>query len=384
MEFQETDEHRALREAVRTITAKFGSQYYVANAEAGQPCDEHWAAIGDAGFLGVNLPEEYGGGGAGMVELAMVLEESAAAGCPLLLLLVAVAISGEVIAEFGSAEQRAYWLPRIASGRSKVVFAITEPDAGSNTHRLSTTAHRDADDWLINGTKYYISGVDGAEAILVVTATGRDERTGRGELTLFLVPTDAPGLTMTPLPVSAKLPEKQFTLFFDDVRVPAGAVVGDVGRGFQQVFHGLNPERITGAALCVGVARHVLRQASDYAQTRVVWDLPIATHQAVAHPLAKAYIETELAALMTYKAAWLHDQGLPAGSESNMAKYAAAEAALAAVDAAIQTHGGNGLSTEYGLLPYWGLARLLRIAPVSREMILNFVAQHDLALPRSY
>jgi hypothetical protein len=184
--------------------------------------------------------------------------------------------------------------------------------------------------------------------------------------------------------VALKLPERQFTLFFDDVRVPASAVVGDVGRGFQQVFHGLNPERITGAAVCVGVARHVLGQAADYARSRVVWDVPIATHQAVAHPLAKARIETELAALMTYKAAWLHDRGLPAGSESNMAKYAAAEAALDAVDAAIQTHGGNGLSTEYGLLPYWGMARLLRTAPVSREMILNFVAQHDLGLPRSY
>jgi alkylation response protein AidB-like acyl-CoA dehydrogenase len=384
MEFQETDEHRALREAVRTITAKFGPQYYVANAEAGTPCEEHWAAVGDAGFLGVNLPEEYGGGGAGMVELAMVLEESAAAGCPLLLLLVAVAISGEVIAEFGSAEQRAYWLPRIASGRSKVVFAITEPDAGSNSHRLATTARRDGDDWLINGTKYYISGVDGAEAILVVTATGRDEVTGRGELTLFLVPTDAPGLTMTPLPVSAKLPEKQFTLFFDNVRVPAAAVVGDVGRGFQQVFHGLNPERITGAAMCIGVGRYALDRAARYANDRAVWGKPIGTHQGVAHPLAKAKIEIDLAALMTTKAAWLHDQGLPAGSAANMAKYAAAEASIAALDAAIQTHGGNGVSTEFGLIPYWGMARLLRIAPVNREMILNYVAQHDLGLPKSY
>ena len=380
----ETDEHRALREAVAAITAKFGPTYYVANAEAGLPSTELWSALGESGFVGVNLPESYGGGGAGMYELAMVCEETAAGGCPLLLLLVSSAISGEMISAFGSEEQRRDWLPRMASGESKVVFGITEPDAGSNTHRLSTTARRDGDDYLINGTKYYISGVDEADAILVVTATGRNEQTGHGELSLFLVPTDAPGLTKQPLPVSAKLPEKQFTLFFDDVRVPAAAAVGEIGRGFQQVFHGLNPERITGAAVCVGVARHVLRQASQYAENRVVWDVPIAAHQSVAHPLAKAYIETELAALMTYKAAWLHDQGLPAGAESNMAKYAAAEAAFAAVDAAIQTHGGNGLSTEYGLLPYWGIARLLRIAPVSREMILNYVAQHQLGLTRSY
>jgi alkylation response protein AidB-like acyl-CoA dehydrogenase len=384
VDFSELDEHRALRDAVRAITAKFGPDYFVANAEAGTPCTELWHALGDGGFLGVNLPEEYGGGGAGLVELAIVCEETAAAGVPLLLLLVSSAITGEMISRFGSAEQRAHWLPRMASGQSKIVFAITEPDAGSNSHRLSTTARRDGDEFVLTGSKYYISGVDEADAILVVTSTGRDERTGHGELTLVLVPTDAPGLTATPLPVSAKLPEKQFTLFFDEVRVPASAVVGEVGRGFQQVFHGLNPERITGAAVCLGIARHVLAQASEYARNRVVWDAPIATHQGISHPLAKAKIESELANLMTYKAAWLHDQGLDAGEAANMAKYAAAEAAFAAVDTAIQTHGGNGLATEYGLLPYWGVARLLRIAPVSREMILNYVAQHSLGLQRSY
>jgi alkylation response protein AidB-like acyl-CoA dehydrogenase len=150
------------------------------------------------------------------------------------------------------------------------------------------------------------------------------------------------------------------------------------------VFHGLHPERITGAAVCLGIARHVLAQAADYAKNRVVWDTPIAAHQAIAHPLAKAHIETELASMMTYKAAWLHDRERPAGAAANMAKYAAAEAAFNAVDAAIQTHGGNGLATEYGLLPYWGVSRLLRIAPVSREMILNYIAQHSLGLQRSY
>ncbi|HEV7977873.1 acyl-CoA dehydrogenase family protein [Amycolatopsis sp.] len=384
MDFQETDEHRGLRETVRAITARFGPQYYVTKAEAGEPCAELWTALGETGFLGINLPEEYGGGGAGLVELAMVCEETAAAGCPLLLLLVSAAISGEMISQFGTAEQRKHWLPRMASGQSKVVFGITEPDAGSNTHRISTTARRDGSDYVISGTKHYISGVDEADAVLLVTRTGRDEVTGRGELTLFIVPTDAPGLVATPLPVSAKLPEKQFVLHFDDLRVPAEARLGDEGRGFQQVFHGLNPERITGAAVCVGVARHVLGQAAAYAQTRSVWGVPIATHQGVSHPLAKAKIETELAALMTQKAGWLHDRNLPAGEAANMAKYAAAEAAGAAVEAAIQTHGGNGLSTEYGLIPYWGISRLLRIAPVSREMVLNFVAQHSLGLDRSY
>lgn len=384
MDFTETDEHRALRAAVRAITAKFGPEYFVSRAESGGNTQELWKALGDAGFLGVSLPAEYGGGGAGMVELTIVCEEIAAAGCPLLLLLVSAAISGEVISAFGSAEQRAHWLPRMASGETKVVFAITEPDAGSNSHRLSTVARRDGADYVISGSKYYISGVDEAEAILLVARTGKDEVTGRGELSLFLVPTDSPGLVATPLPVSVKLPEKQFTLHFDDLRLPASALIGEEGKGFAQVFHGLNPERITGAALCVGIARHVLDQAVEYAQNRKVWDVPISTHQGISHPLAKAKIDTELAALMTYKAAWLHQQGLPAGSASNMAKLAAADAALAAADAAIQTHGGNGLATEYGLLPYWGLARLLRIAPVSREMVLNYVAQHDLGMQRSY
>ena len=211
----------------------------------------------------------------------------------------------------------------------------------------------------------------------------QDEATGRAELSLFLVPTGAPGLVVKPLPVSASLPEKQFVLHIDDLRLPACERVGDEGRGFQQVFHGLNPERITGAALCVGVARHVLAQAAEYARTRSVWGVPIASHQGVSHPLATAKIETELAALMTVKAAWLHDRGLRAGEAANMAKYAAAEAAGAAVDAAIQTHGGNGLSQEYGVAALLTMSRVSRIAPVSREMILSFVAQHDLQLPRS-
>lgn len=384
MDFRDNTEHRDLRETVRAIAAEFGPDYYVAVAEAGEPTTELWTKLGSSGFLGINLPEEYGGGGAGLMELAMVCEETAAAGCPQLLLLVSAAISGEMISKFGTPEQKQHYLARMAAGDSKVVFAITEPDAGSNSHNLCTVASRDGADWIVNGTKHYISGVDEAEAILLVTRSGKDEATGKGELSLFLVPTDTPGLVATPLPVSAKLPEKQFVLHFDDMRLSDEMLLGEEGNGFSQVFHGLNPERITGAAVCVGVARHALAQAADYANSRTVWHTPIASHQGVAHPLAKARIETDLAALMTSKAAWLHDEGLAAGEAANEAKYAAAEAAGAAVDAAIQTHGGNGLATEYGLLPYWGIARLLQIAPVSREMVLNFVAQHSLGLTRSY
>jgi alkylation response protein AidB-like acyl-CoA dehydrogenase len=384
VDFADTDEHAALRAAVAAVTRQFGGTYFAEHAERREPTRELWQALATPGFIGINIPERFGGGGAGLAELAVVCEETAAQGCPLLLLLVSSAISAEILTRYGTPEQQQTWLPPMASGDSKVVFAITEPDAGSNTHRLATTATRDGDDWLLNGTKYYSSGVDEAAAVMVVARTGTDDATGRARLSLFLVPATAPGLARQPLPVATPLPERQFTLFFDDVRVGADQLIGEEGDGFTQVFHGLNPERITGAALAVGVGRYALEKAADYARSRSVWGPPIGSHQGVSHPLAKAKIEVELAALMTAKAAWQHDHGVPAGEAANMAKYAAAEAALAAVDAAIQTHGGNGLSTEYGLVPLWGMARLLRIAPVNREMILNYVAQHSLGLPRSY
>jgi alkylation response protein AidB-like acyl-CoA dehydrogenase len=384
MDFTPNAEHAALRKAVAAVCDDFGPSYYTAKAEARESTQELWTALGKHGFIGINIPEEYGGGGAGLTELAIVVEESVARGTPMLLMLVASAISGEVISTYGSDAQKQEWLPRLASGEGKVVFAITEPGAGSNTQKMTTTATRDGDDWVLRGEKYYISGVDEADAVLVVARTGVDEATGKGRLSLFLVDPGAPGFEKRPLPVSVTLPERQWTLHFDDVRVPGDRLVGTEGDGFRQVFHGLNPERITGAALCVGIGRHALAQGASYASTRTVWDVPIGAHQGVAHALAQAKIEVELAALMTARAAWLHDHGQPAGEAANMAKYAGAEAALAATDAAIQCHGGNGLATEYGLLPYWGLARLLKIAPVNREMILNFVAQLSLGLPRSY
>ena len=384
MEYEESAEHTALREAVRGIAAEFGGAYYARKAEAREPTAELWRALGRLGYLGINLPEAYGGGGAGLVELAIVCEETAAQGCPLLLTLVSSAICGEVLTNYGTDAQRERWLPGVANGEGILVFAITEPDAGSNTHRLATTATRDGDEWVLRGQKYYISGVDQADAVLVVTRTATQEDTGRADLSLFLVDTDAAGFEARPLPVSVPLPERQFTLFFDDVRVGRDRLVGTEHHGFAEVFRGLNPERVTGAALGVGIGRYTLDKAARYAAQRTVWDRSIGSFQGISHPLAQAKIEVELAALMTHKAAWLHDRGLPAGEAANMAKYAAAEAALAATDSAIQSHGGNGLAVEYGLMPLWGLARLLRIAPVSREMVLNYVAQHSLGLPRSY
>jgi len=384
VDFLETDEQKMLREAVDGIAAKYGHGYFTERARTGGKTDELWDELGAAGFLGVNVPEEYGGGGMGISELAIVLEQLGVNGCPLLLLVVSPAICATIIARFGSAEQKQRWLPRFATAELKMAFAITEPDAGSNSHNIATSATRDGDLYRIRGTKYFISFADECEAVLVVTRTGTDETTGRGRLSLFVVDLDSPGLEKTLIPVEIVAPENQYTLFFDNVEVPADRLLGTEGDGLRQVFLGLNPERIMTAAMANGIGRYALDKASTYARERSVWDTPIGRHQGIAHPLAKAKIEVELARLMTQKAAWAYDEGLDAGEPANFAKYAAAEAALGALDQAIQTHGGNGMSSEFGLADMWGLTRLMRTAPVSREMILNFVGQHSLQLPKSY
>jgi len=383
MDFRETTEQDLLRQAVRRIASRFGHRYYVEAARAGRKTTELWDAVAEAGFVGVNLPEAWGGGGQGIAEMAIVAEELSAQGCPLLLLVVSPSICGEIIARFGTEAQKHAWLPGIASGRRKMVFAITEPDAGSNSHNLATVAAREGDGWRIRGQKHYISGADEAGQVLVVTKTGVDER-GRGRLSLFVVDTDAPGLRRTLIPVEIVGPEKQFALFFDDVAVGPERLVGGEGEALKPLFLGLNPERILGAAMALGTGRYALEKAVAYANGRRVWGVPIGAHQGLAHPLAEAKIALETARLMTQKAAWLYDTGGDAGEAANMAKFAAAEAGLAALDRAIQVHGGNGFASEYGLLDMWGAARLARTAPVSREMILNFVAEHSLRLPRSY
>jgi alkylation response protein AidB-like acyl-CoA dehydrogenase len=386
MDFAETAEQLLLRSSVAELAARYGHPYWLGKARAGEKTRELWDEVGGLGYLGVSIPEEYGGGGHGIVELAIVAEELAAAGCPLLFIVVSPAICGSVIGRSGTAEQKERWLPALASGTTKMAFAITEPDAGSNSHRLSTVARRDGSDWIVAGRKTYISGVDEADAVLVV-GRAEDARTGTLRPALAIVPTDAPGFQKTLIPVEITGPEKQFALFLDDVRLPADAMVGETAdAALAALFAGLNPERITGAAFANGIGRYALDKASAYANTRQVWGVPIGSHQGLAHPLAHAAIQVELARLMTSKAAWLYDTGddAAAGEAANMAKYAAAEAALAALDQAIQVHGGNGLATEYGLATLWGATRLVRTAPVSREMILNFVSTHTLGLPRSY
>jgi alkylation response protein AidB-like acyl-CoA dehydrogenase len=383
--FTESEERQELRKQVARLAAKYGREWFTERARAGEKTTDLWLEIGRNGYLGINIPEEHGGGGGGIGDIAAVCEELAAQGCPLLLMVVSPAICGTIISRYGTPEQKQRWLPGLCDGTGTMAFAITEPDAGTNTHNITTTARRDGDEWVLNGRKIYISGVDEADNVLVV-ARAEDARTGKVKPVLFVVPTDAAGFEYRPIPMEIVSPERQFQVFIDDVRLPADAIVGDEDGGLVQLFAGLNPERIMAASFSTGLARYALDRAASYAKERTVFRQPIGAHQAIAHPLAQSHIEIELARLMTQKAAALCDAGddMAAGEAANMAKYAAAEAACAAVDAAVQTHGGNGITQEYGMAGLLVATRAGRIAPVSREMILNFVAMHSLGLPKSY
>ncbi|MCG0289576.1 acyl-CoA dehydrogenase family protein [Streptomyces sp. PSAA01] len=374
------------RVALRAAVSSFAKGHAPGGPQERDGVRELWAEAGKLGYLGVNLPEEYGGGGGGITELSIVLEELGAAGCPLLMLVVSPAICGTVIARFGTAGQKERWLPGLADGSLTMAFGITEPDAGSNSHRITTTARREDDGgWILNGRKVFISGVDIADATLIVGRT-EDARTGKLKPCLFIVPREAHGFSYHHIPMELAAAEKQFEVVLDDVRLPADALVGDEDAGLLQLFAGLNPERIMTAAFALGMGRYALDKAVDYARTRQVWKEPIGAHQAIAHPLAQSHIELELARLMMAKAAYLYDAGddAGAGEAANMAKYAAGEATVKAVDQAVHTLGGNGLTAEYGLARLITAARVARIAPVSREMILNYVSHQTLGLPKSY
>ncbi|RVQ65040.1 acyl-CoA dehydrogenase [Croceicoccus ponticola] len=378
------DHHADLRESVGRLVGEFGRKYFQECVAKGEQPDALWKKLGEAGFLGVHIPEEYGGSGGGMAEFNIVIEECAAQGCPMLYLVI-TSICAPIIATYGSDELKDKWLPGIADGSRKMAFAITEPNAGSNTHKVTTTARREGNGWVLNGAKYWTSGIDEAESVLVVARDAElAESTGKSALSLFVLPTNTPGITMQKIEAAVQSPENQFSVFFDDVKMDADALVGEPGQGLRQVFAGLNPERISAAAINNGISRFALSKGSAYAQDRTVWSQPIGAHQGVAHPLAEAYIEVQAARLLNARAAQLYDAGEDAAEAANMAKFLAAETSLKALDQAIQVHGGNGLSLEYGLADLWFIARLHKTAPVSREMILNYVAQHSLHLAKSY
>lgn len=381
---RDSDEHSAIRDSVAGIAQRYGAHYFIDRGRCGEDIEELWKDLGATGLLGVHLPEEYGGGGGGMAEAVVVVEELAAHGMPLLIWVISPAICGSILAHHASEQMKREWLPGIADGTKKMAFGLTEPDAGSNSHNVKTTARRTANGWVLSGQKYYISAIDRCDAVLVVARDAEHSTDEKSKLSLFVVPTDATGLTFQQIDTSIVSPDRQFTVFFDDVEIPNDALIGVAGNGLRQVFDGLNPERILVGALCGGIGRYAIAKAAAYAKERQVWSTPIGAHQGVSHPLAEAHIAVELSRLATVRSAEQFDAGEPAGEASNIAKFAASEAALKALDQAIQTHGGNGLSLEYGLSELWFVTRLMRTAPVSREMVLNFVAQTSLGLPRSY
>jgi alkylation response protein AidB-like acyl-CoA dehydrogenase len=379
-----SDEERALREAVAGISRSFGPAYYQEQVDSGGHAQELWTALGEKGYLGVHLPECYGGGGLGMRELAAVVEETAIAGVPIISILFSPGVVGTILERSASEEQKQRWLPGLASGQERLSFAITEPDAGSNSHRIATVARRDGDRYVLSGQKVFISGIESADHVMVVARTGTDEASGRSRLSVLMVDTRSPGLSFTKIRTVMNTPDRTNQVFFDDVEVPAENLIGAEGDGLKVAFTGLNTERILTSSLCTGVGRYALHRAVSYANERKVWSAPIGAHQAVAHPLAAAHIHMRAALMVTDEACRLYDAGEEVGELANMCKYLGASAGLEALDAAISVHGGNSVTYEYQLATYFWLVRMLNNGPVSKEMILNFVAEHSLGLPRSY
>jgi alkylation response protein AidB-like acyl-CoA dehydrogenase len=384
MPLRESERRRALRADAAELGSRFGYDYFVEQARAGGHLDELWLEAGKLGYLAVHIPQAYGGDGGGIADLSVVLEELAAAGCPLEMMVMSSGLCASMIIGLGSEEQKQRWLPGMADGSLIVCIAMTEPDAGFNVHNITTMARRDGNEWVLRGRKRFVSGVEVADALLVLSQV-EDAHTGAVRPALFVVPTDAAGLTRQPMDMELVFAHRQFELSFDGVRLPADARLGTEATKLADLFVGFNPERVMTSAWAIGCARHALDKAVAYVSQRRVWGTPLGAHQGLAHPLAQCKIELELARLMTQQAGELCDAGDDLAAEaSNMAKFAAAEAFVHAVDQAVQSMGGIGLSHAGGVASLLTVARLARIAPVSREMILNYVAHKTLGLPKSY
>jgi alkylation response protein AidB-like acyl-CoA dehydrogenase len=384
MPLLESEGRRALRADAAELGSRFGYDYFVERARGGGHLDELWLEAGKLGYLAVHIPRAYGGDGGGIADLAVVLEELAAAGCPLEMMVMSSGLCASMIMGLGSEEQKQRWLPGMADGSRIMCIAMTEPDAGFNVHNITTTARRQGDEWVLRGRKRFVSGVDVAEELLVLSHV-EHTRTGAIRPALFVVPAHADGLTWQPIDMELIFAHRQFELSFDDVRLPADTRLGTEDTKLADLFVGFNPERVMTSAWAIGCGRHALDKAVAYVSQRRVWSTPLGAHQGLAHPLARCKIELELARLMTQQAGELCDAGHDLAAEtSNMAKFAAAEAFIHTVDQAVQSMGGTGLSRAGGVASLLTTARLAHIAPVSREMILNYVAHRTLGLPKSY
>lgn len=387
MHVDDNPDHQAIVEAVDRVCAQFDDSYWSACDQEHRFPWDFYNAMAEGGWVGIAIPEAYGGGGQGITEAALVLNRVAASGA---------AMNGSTaihltmfglnpVVKFGNEQLKETFLPRAATGDLHVAFGVTEPDAGTDTSRIATKAIEDGmGGWIVNGRKIWTSKALESEVVLLLVRTDGDPGDGLGGLTLFLADLDPDHVDIAPIPKLGRNAVASCEVAYDDLPVEGWRLVGERGRGFHHILHGLNPERILLAAMACGIGEAALRRAVGYANERSVFDRPIGSNQAIAHPLAQAHMQLTGAMAVMLRAASRYDRGLECGEEANTAKYLAAEAGFFAADQAVQTHGGLGYATEYHVERYWREARLQRLAPVSQEMTCNYIAQRVLGLPRSY
>ncbi|KAB1185470.1 MULTISPECIES: acyl-CoA dehydrogenase family protein [Haloferax] len=388
-------QQRLVRDSIRDICDDFDHEYWRQKDKDGEYPSEFVDELGAHGWFGVLIPEEYGGAGMGTPEVVVMMEEIAAAGGGFS---AAQAIHGGIynsvpIVRYGSEEMKEELLPSVANGDTAIQsFGLTEPNAGSDSTSIETFAKKQGDEYVINGQKIWTSRVDASDYIVLVARTtpkSEVEKRTRG-ISMFLVDIDEAvsegSLEMKAIPKSASNAVHAYELWFEDLRLSADRLIGEEGNGFYQVLDGLNEERLVIAAECIGLGELAIQRGVDYANERVVFGRPIGQNQAIQHPLAKAYAELQAAKMLTYNAAAVVDEdtGAAVGAQANMAKYLAAEAAFAAADAAVQAHGGFGVATEYDVERYFREARLTRLVPITQELVLNYLGEKVLGLPRSY
>ena len=388
MDFRLTAQQEDIRSAVRVLAGRFDDNYWRVRDDAGQFPWEFYNAFAQAGWLGIAVPEAFGGGGLGITEAALVLQEIAASGaglngCSALHLTI---FGINVVVKHGSHEQRSRILPGVATGDLHACFAVTEPNAGTDTTRITTSARREGDHYVVNGQKTWTTKAGDSQMMLLLARTTRreDVRMPTDGMSLFFTELDRNAVDIRPIPKMGRNAVASNEMFIDNLRVPRTDLIGEEGQGFRYLLDGINPERILFAYEGVGLGRAALRRAVGYANERIVFDRPIGQNQAIQFPLAEALARLDAAELVAAQAAWRYDRGLPCGREANTAKWLSAEAALFAADRAFQTHGGLGYAREYHVERYFREARLLQIAPVSQEMVLSYLGHKVLGLPKSY
>jgi acyl-CoA dehydrogenase len=382
------DPYADIREGIRRICRDFDDEYWAGcDREHRFPWD-FYAAVAKAGWVGIAIPEQYGGGGCGITEASILLEEVAASGAAMNgASSIHLSVFGmNPVVKFGSEELKQRYLPRVASGELHVAFGVTEPDAGTDTTAITTRARRDGDRYLVRGRKVWTSkAMDAEKVLLLVRTTPLEQCAKRTDgMTLLLADLQRPEVDIKPIEKAGRNAVSSCEVIYDDLPVEVADRVGEEGQGFKALLHGLNPERILIASEALGTGRAALRRAVGYAGERTVYGRPIGRNQGVAFPLAEAHMRLRAAELVIRDASARYDAGLHCGEQANTAKFLAADAGFYAADRAMQTHGGFGYAEEYHVSRYWREARLLQIAPLPQEMVLNYIAEHVLGLPRSY